>query len=85
MIERWPLPPAKTSATRDVREAAVAGTTRRHRGGEGMPSASEASRVVGSRVRVAAAQFGRETSQVEWRASRGRDDEEDAAAAAWGE
>ena len=33
-------------------------------GREGMPSASEPSRVVGSRVRVAAAQIGCETSKV---------------------
>ena len=54
-------------------------------GGEGMPSASEASRAAGSRVRVAAAQVGCETSQVEWKASCGRDNEEDTAAAPWGE
>ena len=50
-----------------------------------MPSALEASCVVGSHVHEAKAQVGRETSQVERRASRGRDDEENAAAAPWGE
>ena len=89
MIERWPLPTAKTPVARGVRwsigEVAVAGTTRWTPRAALMPSASEASHVVGSRVRVAAAQVGRETSQVERRASRGRDDEEDAAAAPWGE